>query len=67
MRHRLKGGNVVVGLVRVASNGIHRTAGPVTALATERGCLCRRPAEPGPRQDHPLVMPGVGQFNARWS
>ena len=40
-----------------ANHAIHRTAGPGTSLAPERGRPRRDPAGPGPRQDHPPVMP----------
>jgi hypothetical protein len=43
-----------------SNNAMHRTAGPVMALAPKRGRPRRAPAEPGPRQDHPPVMANVG-------
>jgi len=42
-----------------SNHGMHRPGGPVTALAAERGSVRRGPAEPGPRQDHPPVMPAL--------
>ena len=44
---------------------MHRTAGPVTSLAPERGRPRRAPAGPGPRQDHPPVMANVGTIGKR--
>jgi hypothetical protein len=44
-----------------SNHGIHRTVGPVTALAPKRECSPPGSAGPEPRQDHPPVMPSVGQ------
>jgi len=44
-----------------SNHGMHRPGGPVTALAAERGSVRRGPAEPGPRQAHPPVMPAFGE------
>lgn len=48
------GGYVAVtstGRQYAVNNAIHRAAGPVTALASRRGCTRHGPARSGPRQD----------------
>ena len=47
------------------NHAMHRTAGPGTSLAPERGRPRRDPAGPGPRQDHPPVMGSVGHSDPR--
>jgi len=49
----------------LTNHRMHQTGGPGTALAKERGRSRHRPAGPGPRRAHPLVMLSLAEKGRR--